>query len=165
MPICFAMRVWFSKIQAFIFFLFAYFFLFTSFHELSCQNISLSKDMTDTIKHIGQLFTDFLNSLICFNLVHPKIKFHISYWTKDVTDSNLTLPQGGNINKCLLICHKLWDIGFFFFFFFNFSCFQHLHFCTFLTMVKGVFSNSKNLFLWHESVDTTKKAYFQNPRT
>ena len=56
--------------------------------------------MTDTIKHIGQLFTDFLNYLIYFNLVtySSKIKIHILYWTKAVTDSNLTHLLSGKKN-------------------------------------------------------------------
>ena len=27
---------------------------------------------------------------------------------------------------------------------------------------KGIFSDSNNIFLWHESEDRNKKAYFQN---
>ena len=149
------MRIWFSKIQAFNFFLVAFFFFFPVFYELACQNISENrpvargvrgcdappksakrstfshkvgqkwgfcrrvkggevqkvhflgskgplfwgpvpppppkkkidpgygpgwKDMTDTIKHFEQQTSSTLCSV--FYLVHPKIKFHISYWTK-----------------------------------------------------------------------------------
>ena len=49
-----------------------------------------------------KLFTNSLNSLIYLNLLFcsSKIKFHISYWTKAVTDSNLILLQRGeNVKK------------------------------------------------------------------
>ena len=29
-------------------------------------------------------------------------------------------------------------------------------------MVKGIFTDSNNIFLWHESEDINEKAYFQN---
>ena len=38
------------------------------------------KDMTDTITHFEQQISSTLCSALY--LVHPKIKFHISYWTK-----------------------------------------------------------------------------------
>ena len=59
------------------------------------------KDMKDTIRHFGQQ----TSSTLCFvlYLVHPKIKFHISYWTKVVTDSNLAPLLRGI--KCLKKLH------------------------------------------------------------
>ena len=71
--------------------------------------------------------TNFFNSVLWFILilypVHPKIKFHSLYWTKVVTDSNLTHLHkvGGktvkkmHLESGLPICHKLSDIDFFFF--------------------------------------------------
>ena len=54
------------------------FFFLSFFYQLSwtCLSKYTWQDMIDKIKHFGQLFTDFLNSLIYFNLylVHPKIK-------------------------------------------------------------------------------------------
>ena len=47
-------------------------------------------------KHFGQQTSPTLDSVLY--LVHPKIKFHISYWTKVVADSNLMLLLLGRKN-------------------------------------------------------------------
>ena len=39
--------------------------------------------------------------------------------------------------------------------------YAHSDFC-FSGVIKGIFSDSNNIVLWHESEDTNKKAYFQN---
>ena len=63
-----------AKFKLLIFFACSLFFF--CFYELTCQNID-EKDMTDTIK----LFEQQTSSTLCsvLYLVHPKIKFHISY--------------------------------------------------------------------------------------
>ena len=65
------------------------------------------KDITNTTKHTGQQTSWTLYSALVFYLVQPKIKMHISHWTKVVTDSNLTLlltiKLGRDLeNKCML---------------------------------------------------------------
>ena len=85
MRICFLVHIWFSKIQAFILFLFYHFFSKIYIARYDRQNKT-------------QWITKFLNSVLWFilalhlqNVAHQKLKFHISQWTKVVTDSNLTL--------------------------------------------------------------------------
>ena len=64
----------------FIFYLFI-FFLHIFFQFLwTCLSKYTWNDMTDTIKDLKQHTSSTLYSVLY--LVHPKIKFHISYWTK-----------------------------------------------------------------------------------
>ena len=46
----------------------------------TCLSKYTWNDMTDTIKHFEQQTSSTLCSVMY--LVHPKIKFHLSYWTK-----------------------------------------------------------------------------------
>ena len=72
------MHIWFSKISPFFFFFHSWIYI----KRCDRHNKTHRK-------------TNFLNSLLCFIivlfLVLPKIKFHISHWSKVVTDSSLTL--------------------------------------------------------------------------
>ena len=92
LPHAFVLRCLFdsAKLKLWISLL-SFLFLFSP----ACMNLPVKlniKNMTDTIKHIEK--TNFLNSVLWFilvwYLVHPKFKFHILYWSKVVTDSNLT---------------------------------------------------------------------------
>ena len=71
----------FMFIFYFVFFYFIFFFLHIFFQFLwTCLSKYTWNDMTDTIKHLKQHTSSTLYSVLY--LVHPKIKFHISYWTK-----------------------------------------------------------------------------------
>ena len=78
--ICFAMLDWFNQIYAFILFIYLLVKIYMKRYDRHNKT---------------HLATNFLNSVLWFildlYLVHPNLKFHISYWTKVVTNSNLTL--------------------------------------------------------------------------
>ena len=104
----------------FLIFFFNFFsFFFTSFHELDCQNTwkdiwTQQNTLDDCLQTSWSLWF-----ILIFNLAHPKIKFHISYWTKVVTDSNLTFCWGGKRSSNLSQAFRHRNFFCFFVFLFN----------------------------------------------
>ena len=113
-----ACLIWFSKIQACDFFLLIFFFSFF-------MNWLVKIYMKRHDRHNKTLWTtNFFNSVFC--LVSRSSKYQVPYFilNKVMTNSNLKclLLREKKINKKnafrsgFPICHKLWDIEFFFFF-------------------------------------------------
>ena len=115
--VCFSVHVWFSKIQAFIYlFIFCLLNFFSSvFYELACQNIDEKTWQAQSNTLNNRLLQLCVLSCILF-IQKSSSTFHteqscdqLKFKTSAAQKKKMAFRSG------FPICHKLWDIDFFFF--------------------------------------------------